>query len=71
MKKSNLFLAAVASVVIAAPTIASAQGVTINAGERGGIHRDRGEFRGAHAEMRGHHHHKVIVIHKGHRHHHG
>ncbi len=69
MKISNLFLAAVASVVIAAPTIASAQGVTINAGS--GMHRDRGAFRGAHAEMRGHHHHKMFVIKKGHHHHRG
>ncbi len=70
MKISNLFLAAVASVVIAAPTIASAQGVTIKAGA--GMHRDRGAFRGAHAEMGGHHHHhKMLVIKTGHHHHRG
>lgn len=82
MRKFNLVVAALATFAVASPTLASAQGVVIGAGgDRVGVginaggHRDRGEFRGARAEFHGHrgwhrHHDKVIVIKRGHRHHH-
>jgi hypothetical protein len=57
MRKLSLALAALATIAVAAPTIASAEGIGIRVG---GDHRDRGEFRergefrGARAEYRDH-----------------
>ncbi|MES2600461.1 MAG: hypothetical protein V4602_06595 [Pseudomonadota bacterium] len=80
MKKFGFVIAAVAALAIAVPSIASAQTVVIKTGERG-MHRGHhhGEYRGARAHMPrhyGHRHHghrhgkKVIVIKRGHGHHH-
>jgi hypothetical protein len=79
MKKFGFVIAAVAALAVAVPSIASAQTVVIKSGERG-MHRGHhhGEYRGARAYMprhngwhRGHgHHKKVIVVKRGHRHHH-
>lgn len=83
MRKFGFVIAAVAALVIAAPSMASAQSVVIQTGERG-VHRGHhshhhGEYRGARAHMHrhyGHRHHghrhgkKVIVIKRGHGHHH-
>jgi hypothetical protein len=61
MKKLSIALATLATIAVAAPTIASAEefGVRIGGGERDfhrdrGEFRERGEFRGARAEFREH-----------------
>ena len=67
MKKFGYIVAALATIAIAAPTIASAETVVI---KRGGGHHDRG----ARAEFRGHgdrgwhrgHDRKVVIIKHGH-----
>lgn len=59
MKKLSFALAALATIAVAAPTVASAQdiGVGVRVGGDGyrdrGEFRERGEFRGARAEFRG------------------
>ena len=58
MRKLSLALAALATIAVAAPTIASAEefGVGVRIGsdrDRGGV-RDRDDFRGARAEFRDH-----------------
>jgi hypothetical protein len=83
MKKFTIALATVATLAIAAPTIASAEEIGVRIGGDRDFHRDRGEFRehrefrGAHAEFRdredrgwhrGWHHDRVVII-KKHRHH--
>jgi hypothetical protein len=50
MRKLSLALAALAAIAVAAPTIASAEGIGVRVG--GDHHRDRGEFR-EHREFRG------------------
>jgi hypothetical protein len=65
MKKLGYVIAALATIAIAAPSIASAETIVV---KRGDHHRF-----GARAEMRDHgwrHHHDRVVIVK-HRHHHG
>jgi len=52
MRKLSLALAALATIAVAAPTIASAEGVGIGVRVGGYHHRDRGEFR-EHREFRG------------------
>ena len=61
MKKLSMSLATLATIAVAAPTIASAEefGVRIGGGNRDfhrdrGEFRERGEFRGARAEFREH-----------------
>ncbi len=80
MKKLSIALATIATLAVAAPTIASAQSIGIRVGGDRDFHRDRGEIRGARAEFRGHdrglhrgwrnHHADRVVIIKRHRHHH-
>jgi hypothetical protein len=63
MKKLGYVIAALATIAIAAPSIASAETIVV---KRGDHHRF-----GAHAEMRDHgrhHHHDRVVIVKRHRH---
>jgi len=76
MKKFGFVVAAVAALAIAVPSIASAQSVVIKTGDRG-MHRGHhhSDYRGARAYMPRHHgwhrgHKKVIVIKRGHGHHH-
>ena len=60
MRKLSLALAAIATIAVAAPTIASAEDFGVNVRVGGDHFRDRGEFRGhrefrgAHAEFRDH-----------------
>jgi hypothetical protein len=71
MKKFGYIVAALATIAIAAPTIASAETVVI---KRGGGHHDGHRERGARAEFRGHgdhwrgHDKKVVIIKRGHDH---
>ena len=72
MKKFGYIVAALATIAIAAPTIASAETVVI---KRGGGHHDgyrergaRAEFRGHGDHWRGHHDKKVVIIKHGHDH---
>lgn len=82
MRKFSIALAAIATLAIAAPTIASAEEIGVRIGGDRDFHRDRGEFRehrvfrGARAEFRedrgwhrGWRHHRDVVIIKRHRHH--
>jgi hypothetical protein len=70
MKKFGYIVAALATIAIAAPTIASAETVVI---KRGGGHHDGYRERGARAEFRGHgdrgwhrgHDKKVVIIKHG------
>ncbi|WIW48125.1 hypothetical protein ML401_08415 [Bradyrhizobium sp. 62B] len=73
MKKLGYVVAALGALVIAAPTLASAETVVI---KRGGYHHHHGPY-GARAEFRGHrdygwhrghHRDKVVVIKRSHRH---
>lgn len=73
MKKLGFVVAALGALVIAAPTLASAETVVI---KRGGYHHHHGPY-GARAEFRGHrdygwhrghHRDKVVVIKRSHRH---
>ena len=76
MKKLGYVVAALGALVIAAPTLASAETVVIKRG--GGYHHHHGPY-GARAEFRGHRDHgwlrgwhnrdKVVVIKRSHRHH--
>ena len=77
MKKLGYVVAALGALVIAAPTLASAETVVI---KRSGPsrHHHHGPY-GARAEIRGHRHHgwhrhhrgdRVVVIKRSHRHHH-
>jgi len=85
MKKLTIALATIATLAVAAPTIASAEDINVRIGGHGDSYRDRGdyrrhgEFRGARAEFREHGWHRRwdhdrrpdrIVIIKKHRHHH-
>jgi hypothetical protein len=60
MKKLSIVLAAVATIAVAAPTLASAEEFSVRVGGDRDFHRDRGEFRergefrGARAEFREH-----------------
>ena len=73
MKKFGLMLAALGAIVIAAPSIASAETVVI---KRGGYHQGHHQGYGARAEFRGHrdrgwhrgqgHRDRVVVIKKRH-----
>ena len=58
MRKLSLALAALATIAVAAPTIASAEdfgvGVRVGGDRDRGEFRERGEFRGARAEFRDH-----------------
>jgi hypothetical protein len=73
MKKFGYIVAALATIAIAAPTIATAETVVI---KRGGGHHDGYRERGARAEFRGHgdrgwprgHDKKVVIIKHGHDH---
>ncbi|MBR0995303.1 hypothetical protein JQ580_31795 [Bradyrhizobium japonicum] len=75
MKKIGFVVAALGALVIAAPTLASAETVVI---KRGGYHHHHAPY-GARAEFRGHRDHgwhrgwhnrnKVVVIKRSHRHH--
>jgi hypothetical protein len=68
MKKFGYIVAALATIAIAAPTIASAETVVI---KRGGGHHGygaRAEFRGHGDHWRGHGDRKVVVIKHGHDH---
>jgi len=73
MKKIILALSAVAALAIAVPTSSQAQTVVI---KEGGMHRHHDGYRGARAMMRHDrgwhrgHHRNVVVIKRGHRHHH-
>lgn len=78
MRKFGFVLAAAAALAIAVPSMASAQSVVIKTGERG-MHRGHHHHYGARAHMHrhyGHRHHgyrhgkKLIVIKRGHGHHH-
>jgi len=57
MKKFGFIIAALATIAIAAPSIANAETVVIKHGH-GGMHRD----------WHPHHHDRVVVIKRGHRH---
>ncbi|CAN5484432.1 hypothetical protein BH10PSE11_BH10PSE11_22850 [soil metagenome] len=75
MKKFGFVIAAVAALAIAVPSIASAQSVVIKTGDRGMHRGHHGDYRGARAYMPRHHgwhrgHNKVIVVKRGHGHHH-
>ena len=73
MKKLGIVLAALGAIIVAAPSIASAETVVI---KRGGYHHGHHQGYGARAEYRGHrdrgyhrgwrhgHHDKVVVIKK-------
>lgn len=65
MRKFGFVIAAAAALAIAVPSMASAQSVVIQTGERG-VHRGHhhGEYRGARAHMHRHYGHR----HHGHRH---
>ena len=74
MKKFGLVLAALGAIIVAAPSIASAETVVI---KRGGYHQGHGHGYGARAEFRGHrdrgyhrghrgHGNKVVIIKKHH-----
>jgi len=81
MKTLTIALATIATLAVAAPTIASAEEINVRIGGHRDSYRDhrdfrpRAEFRGAHAEFR---HHRWdrdrrpdrVVIIKKHRHHH-
>jgi len=56
MRKLSLALAALATIAVAAPTVASAEdfGVRVGGDRDRGEFRERGEFRGARAEFRDH-----------------
>jgi hypothetical protein len=58
MRKLNLALAALATIALATPTVASAEefgvGVRVGGDRDRGEFRERGEFRGARAEFREH-----------------
>lgn len=73
MKKLGFVVAALGALVIAAPTLASAETVVI---KRGGYHHHHGPY-GARAEFRGHrdygwhrghHRDRVVVVKRSHRH---
>jgi hypothetical protein len=69
MKKFGYIVAALATIAIAAPTIASAETVVIKRG--GGYHHGygaRAEFRGHRDHWRGHGDRKVVIIKRGHDH---
>jgi hypothetical protein len=63
MKKLHLIIAAVTTLGIAAPTLASAETVVIK-------HRDRDARAELHRNHGWHHHDKKVIIKSGHRHHH-
>lgn len=72
MKKLGYVVAALGALVIAAPTLASAETVVIKRGDHHGAYGARAEFREHrdHGWHRGwHHRDKVVVIKRGHRHH--
>jgi len=56
MRKLSFALAALATIAVAAPTVASAEdfGVRVGGDRDRGEFRERGEFRGARAEFRDH-----------------
>lgn len=74
MKKLGYVVAALGSLVIAAPTLASAETVVIKRGHHHGPYGARAEYRRHHDRgwHRGWHHRgdRVVVIKRSHRHHH-
>ncbi|MCP3391465.1 hypothetical protein NLM27_22005 [Bradyrhizobium sp. CCGB12] len=73
MKKLGYVVAALGAIVIAAPTLASAETVVIKRGHHHGPYGARAEYRMHHDHgwHRGHHRgNKVVVIKRSHRHHH-
>ncbi|GMO31643.1 MULTISPECIES: hypothetical protein [Bradyrhizobium] len=74
MKKLGYVVAALGALVIAAPTLASAETVVIKRGHHHGPYGARAEFREHrdHGWHRGWHHRgdRVVVIKRNHRHHH-
>jgi hypothetical protein len=61
MKKLGYVVAAIATIAIAAPSIASAETVVV---KHGGMHRDHGWHHGWHRDY--HHHDRVVVVHRHH-----
>lgn len=75
MKKLGYVVAALGALVIAAPTVASAETVVIKRGHHHhhGPHGARAEYRMHHHDRSWHRHHRgdrVVVIKRNHRHHH-
>jgi hypothetical protein len=64
MKKLGYVVAAIATIAIAAPSIASAETVVV---KRGGMHHhwDHGWHHGWHRDWH-HHHDRVVVVHRHH-----
>jgi len=65
MKKFGYLIAALATIAIAAPSIANAETVVVRHGD---MHRDHGWHEGWHRDH-WRHHDRVVVIRHGHRHH--
>lgn len=63
MKTISYVIAALATIAVAAPSIASAETVVI---KHGGMHRDSGMR--MHRDWHPHHHDRVVIVHRGHRH---
>jgi hypothetical protein len=73
MKKLGYVAAALGALVIAAPTLASAETVVIKRGHHHGPYGARAEYRTHHHDRGWHRHHRgdrVVVIKRSHRHHH-
>ncbi|WP_448042043.1 hypothetical protein [Bradyrhizobium liaoningense] len=73
MKKLGYVVAALGALVIAAPTLASAETVVIKRGHHHGPYGARAEYRMHHQDRGWHRHHRgdrVVVIKRSHRHHH-
>jgi hypothetical protein len=62
MKKFGYVIAALATIAIAAPSIANAETIVV---KHGGMHRDHGW----HRDRGWHHHDRMVVIRHGHHHH--
>jgi hypothetical protein len=65
MKKFGYLIAALATIAIAAPSIANAETIVVR---HGGMHRDHGWHEGWHRDH-WRHHDRVVVIRHGHHHH--
>ena len=66
MKKFGYLIAALATIAIAAPSIASAETIVVR---HGGMHRDHGWHEGWHRDHGWHHHDRMVIIKHGHHHH--
>ena len=65
MKKFGYVIAALATIAIAAPSIASAETIVVRHGD---MHRHHGWHEGWHRYHGWHHHDRMVIIKRGHRH---